>query len=411
VTTYPAIVVLDKTATPSGDAQIRYLALDDRMPDSIATEFERKSGTLPQVQLGVGSWRLESNESARLRDKLARGRPTLKEVYGAPLYGIKTGLNAAFVVDRATRDRLVTEDEHCAGLLKPFIDGENVCKWFVEDNHRWLIFIPKGQLDIDAYPSIKKHLLPFQHALLQRATKQAWYELQQGAVGNSTLFRQGRIVFPEISQGPKFVHIQEELYANKTVFSLPTDDAFLLGLLNSRLMWWQLRSVCSALRGGEWRLLLQAIYLNGLPIPKPSSKERSVVEALANRCQQAAASHQTVQKVFCNRVVTDLARAGGSAKLPTKLAAWPELDFSAFHAEVQKQFRHSIPLADRDAWQGRFEEDKARVAALTAQIADCERKIDEAVYALFSLTPEEIALIEKDLARGRAGGAGLIENS
>ena len=98
---------------------------------------------------------------ARLRDKIVNGRRTLGEVYGAPLYGIKTGLNEAFVIDTPTRDRLVKADPRSAELLKPFLRGEDVKRWRVEPEGLWLINTPKGKVDIDAYPAVRDWLLPF----------------------------------------------------------------------------------------------------------------------------------------------------------------------------------------------------------------------------------------------------------
>ena len=43
----------------------------------------------------------------------------------------------------------------------------------------WLIYIPKGRIAIDEYPAIRDHLLPYKDKLEKRATKQAWFELQQ----------------------------------------------------------------------------------------------------------------------------------------------------------------------------------------------------------------------------------------
>ena len=56
-------------------------------------EFAAKAQTMPRARLGFGSWQFEDDALARLRDKIVKGRKTLGEVYGAPLFGIKTGLN------------------------------------------------------------------------------------------------------------------------------------------------------------------------------------------------------------------------------------------------------------------------------------------------------------------------------
>lgn len=100
---------------------------------------------------------------------------------------------------------------------------------------------------------------------------------------------------------------------------------------------------------------------------------------------------------FRRRILTDLAHGGASAKLTKKLADWSELDFKTFHDEVKKQFKHTIPLVERDDWQTLFESTKAKVAALSAEITQHEKAVDQVVYELFELTNEEIALIETEV--------------
>ena len=99
---------------------------------------------MPRARLTADSWRVEEDALAQLRDKIKTGRKTLGEVYGAPLYGIKTGLNEAFVIDTQTRDRLIARDPKSADLLKPFLRGEDVKRWRVEPEGLWLINTPKG---------------------------------------------------------------------------------------------------------------------------------------------------------------------------------------------------------------------------------------------------------------------------
>lgn len=394
VTTYPAIVVLDRTDNPDPAAPIRFLALGEDMPESLAAEFQQQAGVMPQGQLGTDSWRLEDTRLAVLRAKLTQGHPTLKEVYGSPLYGIKTGFNEAFVVDRATRDRLIAEDPKSAELLKPFLEGKDLKKWRIEPQDLWLIYIPKCRLAIADFPAIERHLLPYKDKLEKRATKQEWFELQQAQEAYETDFRSPKILYPEISQGPKFALDETGYYPLNKLFYLPTTDWFLVGLLNSRPVWHYLFGICSPLRGGEWRLELRAQYVETVPVPNTPQKTRAQLAALAEAAQRAAEQRRDLLQAFRRRVLTDLAPGGATAKLNTKLLDWPALDFKAFHDEVKKQFKQTIPLAERDAWQTRFEADKARVVELSAEIARCEREIDTLVYRLFDLTAEEITLIE-----------------
>src|SRR5260370_25724622 len=127
--------------------------------------------------LALGSLRMMRSQN--YATKLSDGRKTLGEVYGAPLYGIKTGLNEAFIIDTPTRDRLVKQDKKSAKLLKPFLKGEDINRWRVEPEGLFLINTPKGKVDIDKYPAIPDWLLPFKADLEKRATKQEWWELHQ----------------------------------------------------------------------------------------------------------------------------------------------------------------------------------------------------------------------------------------
>ncbi|MCK9381666.1 MAG: N-6 DNA methylase [Sulfuritalea sp.] len=403
VTTYPAIVVMDRADGPDQQAPIRFLALEKTMPESLAAEFQQHASTMPQGQLGTDSWRLEGGALARLREKLMHGHPTLKDVYGSPLYGIKTGLNEAFVVDRATRDRLIAEDPNSAQLLRPFLEGKDLKKWRIEPQDLWLIYIPKRRIAIADFPAIERHLKQFKTALEKRATKQEWFELQQAQEAYVPKFEGPKVFYPDMSQGPKFVIDESGFYAGNTGYFVPDADWYLMALLNSQAIWFHLCGTAEALRGGEWRLRLFAENIDTIPVPKADATIRPRLASLAESAQRAAEARRDLQQKFRFRVLTDLAPGGLSAKLTNKLLDWPALDFKAFHDEIKKQFKQPIPLAERDDWQTRFDADKARIAGFTAEIARCEREIDAEVYRLFGLTADEIALIE--------GGSTLAANT
>jgi hypothetical protein len=394
VTTYPAIVVMDRADSPDPLAPVHFLALGKTMPESLAAEYQQHAGTFPQDQLGNESWRLESDVLASLREKLTQGHPTLKDVYGSPLYGIKTGLNEAFVVDRATRDRLIAEDPNSSQLLKPFLEGKDLKKWRIEPQDLWLIYIPKRRVAIADFPAIERHLRQFRTALEKRATKQEWFELQQAQEAYVPKFEGPKVFYPDMSQGPKFVIDEQGFFAGNTGYFVPDADWYLMALLNSRANWFHLCGTAEALRGGEWRLRLFAENIETIPVPTPDKNTRIRLATLAKSAQRAAEARRDLQQKFRFRVRTDLAPGALSATLKGKLLDWPALDFKAFHDEIKKQFKQPIPLAERDDWQARFDADKARVAELTTEIARCEREIDAEVYRLFNLTADEIALIE-----------------
>ena len=202
VTTYPAVVTLAKTLEAGGD--IAYLVVEGEPPADLGRAFTEGGRRMRRARLSEESWRVEDEALAKLRDKIRAGRETLGEVYGAPLRGIVTGLNEAFIIDTPTRDRLVAADPRSAELLKPFLRGENVKRWRVEPEGLWLINTPKGKVDIDAYPAVRNWLLPFTPELEKRATKQEWWELQQAQLAVSAEVRNDQDHLRALRAGTNF---------------------------------------------------------------------------------------------------------------------------------------------------------------------------------------------------------------
>ena len=125
VTTYPAILTM--RAGPAPDAHPFSFWNVERLPAfGFAKAFDDNAGSFRQDRLGRTGWALEGASEQALRDKIRNGRATLKAVYGSPLYGIKTGLNDAFVIDTPTKERLCREHGSSKKLLKPFLGSRLV---------------------------------------------------------------------------------------------------------------------------------------------------------------------------------------------------------------------------------------------------------------------------------------------
>ena len=333
---------------------------------------------------------------AALRAKITAGRKTLGEVYGAPLYGIKTGLNEAFIIDRATRDRLVAADAKSAPLFEAFLGGDDISRWAADTRDLFLINIPKGKVSIADYPALAVWFDQHRERSEGRATQQEWFELQQAQLNYQPAFRKPKIIYPEISQGAKFALDPSGSLVNKTVFCIASADTALLALLNSRLCWFFIFGEATSLRGGKWRILLQAIYVETIPIPEMEASAKQRLTALGETGANGAAVRRDLSNAVQRRIL-DLAPPGRQ-KLTRKLEAWYELDFTAFRAEVKSAFKTEIPVKERGDWEAYLAENAAEVHRLSAKVATAEREIDAIVYGLFDLTPEEIVLLEASIA-------------
>lgn len=393
VTTYPTILTLKK-GERGDEGTLRFLGVTDKAPEDIGREFARRASPMPRARLGKGSWQFEDDALAALRAKITTGRKTLGEVYGAPLYGIKTGLNEAFVIDRATRDRLVSADPKSADLLKPFLRGENIKRWRIESDDLFLINTPRGQVDIEAYPAVRDWLAPFREALEKRATKQEWWELQQAQVAYQDRLGKPKIAWPHFQHERSFVVDRSGTFLNNKCFFIAGEDSVALALLNSQVLWFQLVTSARAKRGGY--IEAEAQYVGELAVPDVGVDDAASLDVHAGAASTAAAARHATDAAVRRRIL-DLAPPE-RRKLTRKLEAWHDLDFTAFRAEVKAAFKTEIPLKERGEWEAYLSENAAEVHRLTAEIAAAEREIDAIVYRLFDLTPEEIALLESSVA-------------
>lgn len=391
VTTYPVIMILAKGAPPEAH-NAEYLKVEKLPEGDISREFADNAQPVAQTTLTAESWAMDADGESSLTKKLYAGNKTLKEVYGAPLYGIKTGYNEAFVITRATRDRLIAEDSKSSELLLPFLEGKDIKPWHTEPRDLWIIYIPKNQVDIEKYPAIKNYMLPFKGALEKRATKQEWFELQQAQFAYSDFMRQPKIIYGHFSPEPLFSYEHHGYFSNDKSYIIPNADYFLLGILNSSLCWHLIKKLCPAVRGGFYELRVQ--YIETLPIPTTTAKQKTTIAALAEKCQATAGGRYTVQENVRRRIY-DLRPADSTTKLTTKLAEWWELDFAAFRKEVKKSFKTDIPLAERTAWETYLADQKTIVQQHTATITQLEAELNAEVCKAYGLSAKMVDILEK----------------
>lgn len=387
VTTYPAVLIVRKEIG-TGEGPVAFWNAD-RIPDDLELAFADGARPMPRTRLTRAGWRFEEERLATIRDKMAAGRRTLADVHGAPLYGIKTGLNEAFVLDRATRDAIVAADPGSAALLKPFLVGENLKRWHVDSDDLWLIYTAKGAVDIEAHPGVRDHLAPFRTKLEKRATKQEWWELQQAQAAYASAFAGTKIVYADICNQPTFsIETSGAMLAN-TGYFVPSADLALCGLLNSTAAWFIFSGLTNIAQNGYLRL--RTNFVGQLPVPDLSvDLVKPVFAASAAATDLHALSQATLHRL------DDLAPAVSAT---AAFRAWPDLSFADLRALLTRRCRATIPVAERDEWDRWFTARRATAAALRATIADAEAEIDDRVFALFGLDEDERSAIRQAVSR------------
>ena len=222
---------------------------------------------------------LESSEVWNLVETLRNAGPPLGEyVKASPYFGIKTAPTEVFVVDRATRDGLIAAHPSSADILKPFLRGRAIKRWWVEPPDQWLIFAYRG-IEIDTYPAIRKHLEKHREALSKRRGKGEWYELQ-APLNAPERFAKPKLVGPNLYNTKTFAVETDGFYCGYTCCIIPTEETWLCGLLNTRTVEWFYSQVSKQLGAGE--LQARIGYIKQIPIPDVNATQKDLVRKLVD---------------------------------------------------------------------------------------------------------------------------------
>lgn len=294
--TFPAIILTRKMK--SATQEFLYAPIKRLDYYSLDEEVKSIGLGLNETVLRDGNWLLTNTNQQSLVEKMRQiGVSFDKYTQGKVYYGIKTGYDAAFIIDLSTQNRIISQDPFCVDLIKPYVIGDDLRNYQVNFKERYLILIPKGWTNKNsgkskdkwiwfqnAYPAIANHLIHHENAAKKRTDQgDYWWELR--ACSYYDLFECPKLVYPEIARESRFAFDDKGFYCNKTTFMVPQKDLYLLGILNSKLSWLFLKSTCSVLgdpeKGG--RLLLQYSYLKHLPIPLPELDQRNKITELVEK--------------------------------------------------------------------------------------------------------------------------------
>jgi len=308
-----------------------------------------------QSTLTDGGWTLGDKRAENLLKKLQSSGTPLEEYLMGQIYrGIISGFTEAFVLDEKLKKLIIEEDSKSADLIKPFLTGKNIKRYSPPKSDKYLIFIPRGWTNEKSqdrqnkwkwfkkeYPAIAHHLAPFAAAAEKRCDKgDYWWELR--ACEYYSAFELPKIIYPEICQKPEFTFDDSLFFANNTCFIISRSDKFLLGILNSRLMYFLFETNLPKLRAGFFMPAYEV--LKNFPI-------------------------YTID--FDNP--DDKARHDRMVALVTEIL---DLHKHLSHAKTDREKR-----------------------IITQEIESTDRQIDSLVYGLYGLTADEIAVVEESVGK------------
>jgi type I restriction-modification system DNA methylase subunit len=258
--------------------------------------FDENSFAFPQRGLKSTGWQLESKATTNLLERISSaGKPLGEYVNNRWYWGIKTGLNDAFVVDRTIRDNLVAADKSSADVLKPFLRGRDIKRWRLDYSDYYLIRIESsenkthpwsGKTKSDAeqvfakcFPAIYSYFSPFRKVLIERSDQGKYFwELRSCAYWDE--FEKRKIIVPAIS-GSVNVCLDTEKFLcnNKTSIFVCNDAAYVASIVNSPVAFWFATQVFATKQGGFYDF--EPRYSCQWPIPFAAPEQKASCTRLA----------------------------------------------------------------------------------------------------------------------------------
>ncbi len=261
---------------------------------TISTDFN-------QLQLNETSWSFQNPSVQKIKRKV--------EEQGIPLhkwdvtinYGIKTGLNDAFIIDGKKKDELIAQDPKCAEIIKPLLRGRDIQKWSADFSDLWLIgTFPSKNIDIDDYPSIKSDLLTFGKQLEQsgikgsrKKTNNKWFETQDN-IAYWEDFEKPKIIYPELTKFLNFyLDADGTFYTNNKCFIFTTNNNvyWLNSFFNSKLWRYCFKNNFPELLGGTREL--RKVFFEYIPVKQLTADEEKPFVDIVRKLQKVKKQNPT----------------------------------------------------------------------------------------------------------------------
>ncbi|MBK6944198.1 MAG: Eco57I restriction-modification methylase domain-containing protein [Flavobacteriales bacterium] len=362
------------------------------VPDLIYHSLAELMGALPydsirMVDFIANDFSFHTPIEAALINKLSYGSIYLKDLGLLPLVGIKTGYNEGYLTTASTQ-----------ATIKPYIFGKDI-KRYTRPMAETQVIFPYERRDGEyTLPNeeelgIALHTLQLQRGRLETRAiicdgvkngSKIWYEYQQ--INRKLDFDQEYIVYPNVSLGANYT-LSRSCVLDMTGFVIPTNDLYILALLNSALLQFVMSKLAITRRGGYQEYKVQ--YIQKLPIKKLKDSDKSPFKIKA----EAALNYATQLNELSIRFTTLLLSKYTLPKLSRNLENWPVLDFKGFLKELKKA-NVTLTLAEEAEWLGYFTEQQTKARALQTQIDKTDKEIDALVYQLYGLTEEEVRVVE-----------------
>jgi hypothetical protein len=252
------------------------------------TDYIRQHGTKIEFLTG-DSWVILSPFEKRIKEKIEQVGKPLKDWDISINYGIKTGCNEAFIIDKNRRDELIAKDSKSAEIIRPILRGRDIKRYGYEFADQYIIAtFPSKKYNIDDYPAVRDYFLQYGKKRLEQSgkpgsrkkTTHKWFETQD-PIAYWDDFSKQKVVWGNLNLHVTFALAPVNMFINAPSNMIVPGDKYLLGILNSKLADFYIRNLGVTRNGGYFEY--KPMFIEKLPVIEPTKSQNSSVEGIVTK--------------------------------------------------------------------------------------------------------------------------------
>jgi len=295
---HPSVYIVAKGHTQGEFIGVSFTELPNSEP---LTKGIADADWMPPASISAEGWRLATATDQDILSLMRNQSLPLSKYTGGILSGIKTGKKDAYLLSKSKAE-LLLQDDGSRSFLRPLVRPVDVRRWHVDWDGTQLLLIRLGE-SVPESSQLMAHLRIHEYDLRRRQDVQGhptWYGLR--ACSYYERFDSPKILFPDIAYGCRFVMDTEGFYVPDGAFLIPTEDYFLLGLLNSHLADFFFRASCTSIGNAQHdgRIRFKKAYVEHFPVRVISESNRHLakrIEIIARELSRSGASQAAEREI------------------------------------------------------------------------------------------------------------------
>jgi hypothetical protein len=267
--TEPEITIIKNEINSKSDIQYAMIkSLYDAQNYFYDLKFYKKENLTQSI------WKFTDSIVNDILEKFNDSKITLNQyTNGGVYYGIKTGLNEAFIINQTIKNQITEMDLKSDLILKKMVEGDDFKSWSLSHSGRYMI-ATQYNLDVEnEYPAVYEYLNNFKDKLIKRQDKGLNY-WNLRACDYYDKLEQPKLIYYHTAVKHSFYYDTDGYYISANCYFISNADRYLQCVLNSKLFNFVKKFLFPAFGDSEngGRVRLDANKMIKLPIKEVSEE-------------------------------------------------------------------------------------------------------------------------------------------